>query len=143
MGITIAPLTMEMYPQVHALWEATEGVGLHDECDSPEGVQAYLERNPGMSFVALDGEDLVGAVLCGHDGRRGYLHHLAVAPSHRRRGIGRDLTDACLAALRSLGIRKCHLFIFSDNPDGLAFWRAVGWTQRSDVSIVSKVIDGS
>jgi len=141
MDTMIVEFTMDRYPQVHALWEATEGVGLHDDCDSPEGIQAYLGRNPGMSFVALDGEAVVGAVLCGHDGRRGYLHHLAVAPSHRRRRIGRELTDACLAALRSLGIRKCHLFIFSDNSDGLAFWRAVGWSQRSDVSIVSKVID--
>jgi len=137
----IAPLTVGIYDDVHALWVQAEGVGLHDYSDSRDGIAAYLERNPGLSFVARVDGLVVGAVLAGHDGRRGYLHHLTVHPDYRRQGIGRRLVDRCLDALRAAGIAKCHLFIFNTNESGIAFWRSVGWTPRMDVGIVSKVIN--
>ena len=140
MNVEIASLTIAAYDDVLALWRQCEGIGL-SEADSRESILAYLQRNPGMSFVATADAAVVGAVLCGHDGRRGYIHHLAVHPRYRRRGIGRQLVDRCLRALQQAGIQKCHLFIFNRNRDGIAFWKDVGWTPRSDISVISKSIE--
>ncbi len=138
MNYTVVPLTMDDFDAVHPLWEESEGIGLHGAEDSREGIGAYLERNPGLSFTACYAEEAVGAVLCGQDGRRGYLHHLAVAPAYRRHGIGRALADACLDGLAAQGIHKCHIFIFNANEEGIAFWRRIGWTQRDDIALMSK-----
>jgi len=130
-----------MYDAVHALWRECKGVGLHDGSDSREGIQSYLERNPGMSFGAIDGDAIVGAVLCGHDGRRGYIHHVAVHPARRRQGLGRALVDKCLATLRARGIPKCHILVFNDNREGIGFWESIGWTLRSDISVMSRTTE--
>ncbi len=139
MTITISPFTIDLYDQVMELWQQTEGVGLSN-ADSRDSIQAYLDRNPGMSFIAeVDGK-LVGAVLCGHDGRRGYVHHLAVHPDYRRQGIGRRLVDRCLSALQDGGIQKGHLFIFHENVDGISFWEDIGWSKRVNMGVMSKNI---
>jgi putative acetyltransferase len=140
MNIEIHPFTMEAYDRVFALWQQCEGVGLSD-ADSPSSIQAYLSRNPGMSFIATAGGEVVGAVLCGHDGRRGYIHHLAVHPQSRRRSLGRWLVERCLGALQRAGIQKCHIFIFKQNEAGIAFWKSVGWAPRNDISVISKSIE--
>lgn len=137
MGVRIQRFTMAAYGQVLALWKRSEGVGVND-ADERGKLAAYLRRNPGMSFVARDGRKVVGAVLCGTDGRRGYLHHLAVDAAYRRRGIGRRLVAACLDALRRGGYRKCHLFVMRGNRRGVAFWKSVGWKLRDDVHLMSK-----
>lgn len=137
---TIEQMTMRDFEEVIALWRATEGVGL-TESDSKEGIAAFLERNAGLSFVARDGGGkLVGAVLCGYDGRRGYLHHLAVAKECRRHGTGKGLVNACLAKLRGLGVLKCNIFIFADNDSGRAFWERDGWKIREDLRMMQKFI---
>jgi len=120
-----------------ALWQRTEGLTLR-AADSCEAVLRYLKRNPGSSFVAREQDTLVAAVLGGHDGRRGYLHHLAVAPTHRGRGIGRALAERVLTALGTQGIHKCHLMVRADNADALAFWAHIGWAQRADLVIMSR-----
>lgn len=127
---------MDHFDRVLDLWKRSDGIGL-SAADSPERISAYLARNPGMSFTAWDGERLVGAVLCGHDGRRGYLHHLAVDPQYRRMGIGRRLSEACMDALAREGIDKAHIFVYGENQDGLAFWRRAGWYQRHELVIMS------
>ena len=137
MSIVIREMTIQDYDQVLSLWRASEGVGLSD-ADSEEGVVHYLDCNPGLSFVARDGEHLVGAILCGHDGRRGYIQHLAVSQSHRRQGLGRALVERCLSALRRAGIDKCHIFVFADNQDTIAFWKSIGWTQRVELIVMSQ-----
>jgi len=137
--ITITPFTLNDYDAVIALWQICEGVGL-SEADERDSIQFYLERNPGMSFVAWDGDRMVGAVLCGHDGRRGYIHHMAVHPDYRRQKIGRQLVDRCLDGLYTIGLQKCHLFIFTENEPGIAFWQAIGWQYRTDVAIMSKKV---
>jgi ribosomal protein S18 acetylase RimI-like enzyme len=142
MQIEIAPFTIDSYETVLALWQQCEGVGLSD-ADSRESIHAYINRNPGMSFVATADGTLVGAILAGHDGRRGYIHHLAVRPDWRRQGIGRRLVERCLTILRDSGIKKCHIFIFSNNADGIAFWKSVGWTSRSDIQVISKTVEPS
>jgi ribosomal protein S18 acetylase RimI-like enzyme len=137
--INISPFTIDTYDQVIDLWQQTEGVGL-SSADSRESIRAYLERNPGMSFIAEQEGTLIGAVLGGHDGRRGYIHHLAVHPDYRRQGLGRKLVDRCLAALQEVCIQKCHLFIFNTNLEGVDFWENVGWMKRTDIGVMSKNI---
>jgi putative acetyltransferase len=140
MTLTIRPMTPESYDQIIALWQSAEGVGL-SEADSPEAIGQYLARNPGLSLVAWQDGRLVGAVLCGHDGRRGYIHHLAVRPEARRQGIGRRLVQECLAGLRRQGIQKCHLFVFRANEEAIAFWQAIGFTGRDELSMMSTYIE--
>jgi putative acetyltransferase len=142
MSVEILEFTDADYDEVLALWQRSEGVGLSD-ADSRTNIERYLERNPGMSFVARSKSSLMGAVLAGHDGRRGYLHHLAVDASARRQGIGGRLVEASLAALKDAGMQKCHLFIFNKNESGLSFWKSEGWEQRGDICIVSKEIAGN
>ncbi len=139
MSVEIKPFTIDAYAQVCGLWQKCEGVGLSD-ADSREGVAAYLERNPGLSFVATNDATVVGAILCGHDGRRGYLNHLAVREDWRRHSIGRRLVESCLAALRRVGIQKCHIFVYNQNEAGFKFWKSLGWTPRGDLSLISKSI---
>lgn len=137
MNFSILPFTIQDYDEVYTLWQATPGVGL-SAADQRESIAAYLERNPGLSFVARVEGRLAGAVLCGSDGRRGYLHHLAVAPEFRHQGIGAALAETCLARLKAEGIEKCHLFVFTGNAGGRAFWERVGWELRDDLVIMSK-----
>ncbi len=135
--IEIREMTPADYDDAITLWKATEGIGL-SAADSAEAIAGYLARNPGMSFVArAEDRTLAGAVLCGHDGRRGYLHHLAVRADCRGQGLGRRLSERCLAALRAAGIDKCHLFVKSDNPAGEAFWEKTGWYERTDLVLMS------
>jgi len=140
MSITFTEFTIESYDQVYAQWEACDGIGLSG-ADSRTAIQKYLERNPGLSLIAYDDELVVGAILCGHDGRRGYVHHLAVRPDYRRQGIGRLLVDKSLAALQVCGIQKCHLFIFNDNTGAIEFWESIGWKYRLDINVISKIIE--
>jgi ribosomal protein S18 acetylase RimI-like enzyme len=109
-----------------ALWGEAEGVELA-EGDSPAEIAAYLRRNPGASQVAVAEGRLVGAVLAGHDGRRGFLYHLAVARSHRGRGLGRALVGRSLETLRREGVRRVLILVARDNDGGRAFWRGCGW----------------
>jgi len=136
---TIRPMTAADYDQAAALWQAAEGIGL-DDVDSREHIAAYLARNGPMSFAAIDDADgrIVGAVLCGTDGRRGYMHHLAVAPTHAGQGLGRSLCQACLDALGRAGIRKCHIFVFARNVKARNFYAATGWELREDLMVMSK-----
>jgi len=142
MDYDIREMTIDDYDEAVALWEAAEGVGLSDG-DERDGVALCLERNPSLSFVACAGNRLVGAVLCGHDGRRGYLYHLAVAGNYRNRGIGRALVDTCLRALATAGIRKCSIVLFSHNREAKTFWEKIGWFSRDDLHVMQKAVQGS
>lgn len=137
-GIDLSPMKVQDYDEVAALWRATEGIGLNDETDSREGIASYLTRNPAISHVARHQGRIVGAVLCGHDGRRGYLHRLAVARPWRNRGIASALVEVCLAKLASIGIPKCNIFLFADNQLGRAFWNHVAWVERADLKVLQR-----
>lgn len=135
----IEPMSINDYDEVFALWQSAEGVGL-GESDARHAIAGFLKRNPGMSFVARHDDELAGAVLCGDDGRRGYLHHLAVAPRHRRNGLGRKLVTACLAALKRRGILKCNIFLYADNETGKRFWKKNGWMKRPDILLMQTTL---
>lgn len=129
---TIRVMTPADYDAVLALMQDTPGISLRD-ADSREATERYLARNPGLSFVAEAEGRLIGCVMCGHDGRRGYLQHLLVLPEYRRQGIARALTQRCLAALEQLGIHKCHLDVFKTNTGAAQYWQGQGWTLRTDI----------
>jgi putative acetyltransferase len=133
-SISIRAFRISDYDRVHTIWIDAEGVGLN-ESDNRKAIGLYLKRNPGLSQVAVSGNRVVGIVLCGHDGRRGYLHHLAVTRKWRRRGIRRALVATCLAGLRKEGIPKCNLFVYATNKPGKTFWRRLGWDVRSDLRL--------
>ena len=128
----IRTMTIEDYDSVIALLTATSGVRLRD-ADSREGIARYLERNPGFSFVALCGGSIVGCVMCGHDGRRGYLQHLAVSPDYRLQGVGSALVEACLTKLEGLAICKTHIDVLIENRPAIEFWQRRGWRVRDDI----------
>ena len=135
-GVDVRVFVAKDHAQAQELWESTEGLGL-SEADSFENVRRFLERNAGLSFVVTDQQMVVATILCGHDGRRGFIHHLAVAPTHRRRGLGRALVGRALAALASAGIQKCHLLVFHENAAGRAFWQSIGADRRTTLEIFS------
>lgn len=138
MDAKITQMTIADYGDVATLWRSTEGLGFSN-VDLKETVEAHLRRNPGLSLVAREDGRLVGAVLCGHDGRRGSLHHLAVADSHRKRGLGRALVQRCLAGLRENGVAKCYVHVLVSNREGIRFWKAIGWEERSYLKAMSRV----
>jgi putative acetyltransferase len=138
MSVIYQNLEAEHIDRVLDLWSRSEGVDIGS--DSPESLRDFLERNPGLSWVAVRGDLLVGAALCGHDGRRGYIHHLAVDPRERRSGIGDSLVQRCLSELRLAGIGKCHVFVFRSNRFGELFWGPTGWERRDDVQMFSRFL---
>ena len=137
MKIELRELTMDDYEAVYALWKDSEGLKLSDD-DSSRSISQFLERNPHLSFVALDQGQIVAAALCGHDGRHGYIHNLAVRKSHRGQGIGKSLVGRCMFALTSMGISRCHLYVESDNQGGIKFWKKLGWEQRVELITMSQ-----
>jgi|TARA_R110001599_G_scaffold19701_1_gene75218 ribosomal protein S18 acetylase RimI-like enzyme len=139
-------MTINDYDAAIALWSESEGVRIRD-ADSRQGIEKYLLRNPGLSFVAeVEGEgegegeeELVGTIMAGHDGKRGYVQHLSVADSHRRLGIATRLVSLCLEALKNEGIQKSHLMILPENEAAQTFWASQGWAYRSDILLYSFV----
>ncbi|HEY4363645.1 MAG TPA: GNAT family N-acetyltransferase [Bryobacteraceae bacterium] len=130
--IEISEMTMADYDAMYALLSATPGIGLR-LADSHEGIERYLARNPGLSFVARSEGRIVGCVMSGHDGRRGYLQHLAVDPAFRLQGIGRALIERCLERLQAEGIEKTHLDILAGNFPAHRYWTKLGWKKRDDI----------
>lgn len=135
----IRAMTREDYRAVYSLWLSCKGMGLNDLDDSEEGISRFLARNPSTCFVAEDG-GIVGAILAGNDGRRGYIYHTAVSPGYRGRGIGRELVNAALKALEALGISKAALVVFARNEEGNAFWERLGFTPRDDLIYRNKAM---
>ncbi|MDE7361716.1 MAG: GNAT family N-acetyltransferase [Oscillospiraceae bacterium] len=138
--MNIRIMTIADYYKVYALWLSCKGMGLNNLDDSREGIERFLKRNPDTCFVAEDGGEVVGVILAGNDGRRGYIYHTAVSPDHRRKGIAKALVDTALNALHDLGINKTALVVFERNADGNAFWESMGFTSRSDLVYRNKAL---
>src|SRR6267154_2801240 len=126
-SIAIRPFaTSDIEPALN-LWSGIEGLGL-TESDSEEEIESFLKRNPGFSAIAITtASEVIGAVLCGQNGRAGFLYHLAVAASHRRRGIGTRLVDFCFSRLAEARIPRCNIFVYTENAFGNQFWLRSGW----------------
>lgn len=141
METTIRSMTIEDYPAVKALWQSIRGFGIRSIDDSKEGVGRFLERNPGISVVAQQDGEIVGAILCGHDGRRGCLYHVCVREENRRQGIGKTMVVFCMEALKKEQINKVSLIAFTKNDVGNAFWKEIGWTKREDLNYYDFVLN--
>ena len=122
------------YEGVSELWHSIQGFAIRSIDDSRKGVEAFLNRNPGMSVVAELDKRIIGAILCGHDGRRGCLYHVCVHPDHRLKGIGKSMVLYCMNALKDEHINKVSLIAFTRNDVGNAFWKEIGWTRREDLN---------
>ena len=138
--MTIRIMTIDDYEGVYTLWMRSVGMGLNNLDDSKEGIEKFLRRNPKTCFVAEEDTEIVGVILAGNDGRRGYIYHTAVNPSYRNQGIGTALVETVMEALRSLGINKVALVVFSKNTDGNIFWEKQGFTARDDLIYRNKTI---
>lgn len=138
--IRISPMSISDHAAAMTLWQNTPGIGL-SAADEAQAMQSYLQRNPDLSQCAWADELLVGTVLAGHDGRRGYLHHLCVHDDFRHRGVGRQMITRALEGLAALGLEKAHAFLFTDNETGRRFWDRIGWTWRTDIGVVSVTIE--
>lgn len=138
MGYVIEEMALRHYDQAMALWRSTNGVRI-SQVDSKENIKRFLERNPSLSYAAMDGSDLIGAVLGSHDGRQGYLTHLAVDPNYRRQGIGRSLVGRCLYAFMSIGINKCMLLIMENDQVAVKFCQDIAQVDRVDMLLLSQV----
>ena len=137
----IRAMEVEDYEQVRALWMTIKGFAIRSMDDSREGVERFLKRNPGISVVAVEDGKIVGAILCGHDGRRGCLYHVCVDPAYRLRGIGKEMVTFCMRRLQEEGINKVSLIAFTVNDIGNAFWRCIGWTKREDLNYSDFVLN--
>lgn len=134
-------MTIDDYPQVYALWMTIHGFGIRSIDDSQQGVALFLRRNPTTCVVAeLDGQ-IIGSILCGHDGRRGCLYHVCVAEKFRKHGIGQQMVQFCLEALKAEGINKVNLIAFKSNEVGNRFWQCLGWTQKDNANYYECVLN--
>ena len=136
----IKTMTIADYEQVYSLWLNTPSMGLNNLDDSKDGIAKYLARNPTTCFVAEKDGGVIGVILCGHDGRRGYIHHTAVAGNEQRHGIGALLLNAAMDALEREGISKVALVVFGKNEKGNAFWEKQGFITRPDLVYRNKAI---
>ena len=122
------------YGAASALWNSIDGMGLRSLDDSKEGIEKYLSRNPSTSFIAFDDDKSIGCILCGHDGRRGYIYHTCVLPEYRGKGVGTRLVNLACNALKSEGLNKCALVCFTSNETGNGFWKSQNWELRTDLN---------
>ena len=132
--MNIREMKIEDYNQVFALWKTIKGFGIRSVDDSQEGIERFLKWNPGLSVVAEENGTIIGAILCGSDGRRGCLYHVCVHKDYRRQGIGKTMVIWCMEKLRELQINKVSLIAFTQNDVGNAFWKEIGWTKREDLN---------
>ena len=136
----IRKMVIDDYDRAYDLWMSCVGMGLNNLDDSKDGIAKFLNRNPETCFVAEEGQTLVGVILAGNDGRRGYIYHTAVRPECRNQGIGTSLVDTAMGALKALGIHKAALVVFAKNKDGNAFWERLGFTSREDLVYRNKAM---
>lgn len=133
-NFTLRSMQIEDYEKVYKLWMTIDGFGIRTIDDSKEGVTRFLKRNPGTSVVAEIDSEIVGAILCGHDGRRGCLYHVCVHKDYRKHGIGKAMVVFCMKALQAEEINKVSLIAFKSNEIGNKFWKSAGWTFREDLN---------
>ena len=137
----VRTMTIEDYQGVHDLWMTIKGFAIRSIEDSREGVERFLKRNPATSVVAEENGEIVGSILCGHDGRRGCLYHVCVREDCRMRGIGKSMVVRCMEELEKEKISKVSLIAFTENDIGNAFWKEIGWTKREDLNYYDFVLN--
>ena len=139
--MTIRNMTMDDFEQVHKLWQITDGVQPHPIDNNYETMERYLKRNPASTFVAEDAGRIVGVILCGHDGRRGYIYQLAVAEDKRGHGLGTELVNRGIEALKTEGIGRVGLFVLKDKQITIDYWEKMGFEPKDFMTFRLKDLD--
>ena len=139
--MSIRLMTIDDYEKVYELWKSCAGMGLNNLDDSKEGIEKFLKRNPDTCFVADADNNIVGVIIVGNDGRRGYIYHTAVNPQYRKQGIAKSHVDTAMTALQKTGINKAALVVFDRNEIGNDFWEKMGFTIRDDLIYRNKVLN--
>ena len=134
-------MIIEDYDDVYRLWTLTKGMSLNNLDDTKTGINIFLQRNPNTCFVAISHNEIIGTIISGHDGRRGYIYHTAVSEKFRKKGIGQKLVTSSLSALKTEGINKVALVVFSKNKLGNLFWEKIGFRKREDLIYRDKTIN--
>lgn len=134
LNMEIVEMRISNYQDVFKLWTSTTGMGLRNLDDSKAGIDKFLRRNPTTNFIAEEDGKIIGSILCGHDGRRGYIYHTAVDIRYRGKGIGKKLVNSVINALKREGINKAALVVFTNNEIGNEFWRSIGWEKRENLN---------
>ena len=132
----IAEMKIEDYDLLIKLWQSDPGIGI-SKADEKLNLSAFLDKNRGLNFIAVINNDIIGTILCGNDGRRGYLYHVFVLPEFRKKNIGKKLVYTCIEKLKEEHITKCHAMIFNHNITGKTFWEKIGFKFREDIGIMS------
>ena len=138
--IDIRVMTISDYDGVYHLWLNTPGMGLNSTDDNKEGIEKFLKRNPTTNFVAEYNGKIIGVIMAGHDGRRGYIYHTAILPSYRNKGLAKQLVNCTMSALDKEGINKVALVAFKKNDIGNGFWEHIGFIERDDLVYRNKNI---
>lgn len=129
MDYVIAEMTLERYDELIEFWHGMGGI-YHSDDDKYDNLKIYLERNPGTNFIVLDNDQIIATIKCSHDGRKGYIHRVAVDPRYRKKGIARELVYRCLELLQEKGIKQVRLFVLDSNTEALRFWKYIGFEER-------------
>jgi ribosomal protein S18 acetylase RimI-like enzyme len=134
---TIREMTIFDYEEMIELWSRIDGLSLSN-ADSKPNIEKYLNRNKGLNYVYEQDSKIIGTILCGHDGRRGFIYHVAVDSDYRKQKIGNKLVQTSLEKLSIEGIDKCHIFVIEENVIGNSFWTSTGWEKRNGFFVYSK-----
>ena len=133
-------MKIEDYDNVYSLWMSCVGMGLNNLDDSKDGIEKFLNRNQDTCYIAVEKDEIIGVIMVGNDGRRGYIYHTAVHPNYRKQGIGKALVEIALDSLLKLGINKVALVVFERNNAGNEFWEKLGFTSRNDLIYRNKAL---
>lgn len=125
----IRKMTIDDYDAVYSLWMSCVGMGLNNLDDSKEGIDKF----PDTCLIVENDSAILGVIMIGNDGRRGYIYHTTVHPDYRKQGIAKKLVDHAMNELSALGINKVALVVFDRNKTGNAFWESQGFTVRNDL----------
>ncbi len=128
MKYIIREMKIEDYDKVYIFWKSIDGLEI-DESDTLENIAAYLKRNPRLSYLAIQDDQIIGTIKCGQDGRRGYIYHMAVDIKYRKQGLAKELYSICIEELKRQGIFRCNIYILDSNTDALSFWHHNGWQE--------------
>jgi len=132
-------MCIEDYDEMYALWQSIPGIGLN-KADERENIRAYLLHNREQSFTCRLNGKIIGTIMCGNDGRRSFIYHLAVSPECRRQGIATELVRLAINRQKELNIDKCAIFILNDNALGKKFWTDMGFSIVNEAGTMAKSI---
>jgi ribosomal protein S18 acetylase RimI-like enzyme len=136
--ISIRPFALRDTETVISLWQET---GLTRSWNNPHrDIQRKMSVQPELFLVAVDGDEIVGSVMAGYDGHRGWIYYLASAPRRRGEGIGRHLVEAAEHALLELGCPKVQLMVRPENEEVLSFYDALGYERFTTTTTGKRLI---